>query len=188
MEGEQIRLNLPKRQAHHGTQVRDEARRSHSQSSLSQNLLLQVDRSFVPFLAPRTPAFEHAMVGDFYGRWGRNIDHFSHTSQTDPSQAQMAVWTRNDAMFHYLGGLRSSTSMVMLRITLFSYGFLFGSFLFHIGFDKGWRRCFLFFQFFNPSQSDTQQILCLLQRFAQFLVFLPKVSYFFLVCHSLSLS
>src|SRR5260370_37955330 len=58
---------------------------------------------------------------------------------------------------------------------------------FHIGFDKRWRRRFLVFQLFDPKKGNTQQFLCLLECFTQFLVFLPQLGRFFF-SHRLSLS
>ena len=81
----------------------------------------------------------------------------------------------------------SATRPIVLGLALLARLFLFGGWLLHLGFDKRrWRR-FLLFQFFDPSEGDTQQFLRLLQCFTQFLVFLPQVDRFFF-CHALSLS
>src|SRR2546421_6064743 len=76
---------LPNRQAHHRAQIGDQTGQPHSYASLSQDLLRQLHRSFVPLLALRTPAFVDPMVRDLY-RWRRwHIYHFSDAGQTDPS-------------------------------------------------------------------------------------------------------
>jgi len=118
---------------------------------------------------------------------GGNIDHFSATSQADATQAQITIRAHRQMMFDDLRGQSPATRSIVLGFALFARLFLFGGWLLHIGFDKSRRRCFLLFQFFDPSKGDTQQFLCLLQCFTQFLVFLPQLHRFFF-CHGLSLS
>jgi len=118
---------------------------------------MQIDRRFVPFLTSCAPAFENAMFGDLHQGWGGHIDHFSATSQADPTQTQITIWAYCQVMFDDVCRHASTTRPIMLALALLARRFLFGGWLLHIGFDKRrWRR-FLLFQFFDPSEGDTQQ-------------------------------
>src|SRR5258708_7969678 len=149
----------------------------------------------MPFLALSTPAFENSMVGDFYGRRGRHIDHLSHSRQTDPSQSQLAIGTGHDPMLHDLRRRATGTTMVVFGSTFLPLLLFFRFWLFHVRFDKLRRRRLLLFQFLDADQSLAQIFPHLAQLsqglvegFSQRLVFRSKVSDFFLLCHGLSLS
>src|SRR2546423_14673662 len=99
----------------------------------------------------------------------------------------MTSWTLHDPMFHDLRGHCSFPSTIILGFALLAWLFLLSSRLFHIGFDERWRRRFLFFHLFDPSQSDTKPFLRLFQCLTQFLVLFSQLGRFFF-CHDPSLS
>jgi hypothetical protein len=148
MQGAQQFADLPKRQAQARTQVRYHADQSHTNAPLPKDLCMQIDRRFVPFLTSCAPAFENAMFDDLHRGWWRNIDHFSATRQADPTQTQITIRAHRQVMFEDVCRHGSATRPIVLRLALF----LFGGWLWHIGFDKRRQRCFLLFQFFDPSK------------------------------------
>src|SRR4051794_11774357 len=99
----------------------------------------------------------------------------------------MTIWTLHDPMVHDLRGHRSFPSTIILGFALLAWLFLLRGRLFHIGFDKRWRRRLLFFQLLDPSQSDTKQFLRLFQCLTQFLVLFSQLDRFFFY-HDPSLS
>src|SRR2546421_8576596 len=99
----------------------------------------------------------------------------------------MTSWTLHDPMFHDLRGHCSFPSTIILGFALLAWLFLLSGRLFHIGFDERWRRRFLFFHLFDPSQSDTKPFLRLFQCLTQFLVLFSQLGRFFF-CHDPSLS
>src|SRR5436309_152576 len=90
-------------------------------------------------------------------------------------------------MFHDLRGHCSFPSTIILGFALLAWLVLLSGRLFHIGFDERWRRRFLFFHLFDPSQSDTKPFLRLFQCLTQFLVLFSQLGRFFF-CHDPSLS
>src|SRR5437660_7634822 len=99
----------------------------------------------------------------------------------------MTSWTLHDPMFHDLRGHCSFPSTIILGFALLAWLVLLSGRLFHIGFDERWRRRFLFFHLFDPSQSDTKPFLRLFQCLTQFLVLFSQLGRFFF-CHDPSLS
>src|SRR5947209_12558850 len=97
-------LKLAQGQTHHGAQIGDHTGKSHPNTSLSEHLLGQVHRGFMPFLAVRAPPFVDPMLGDFHHWQRRYIDDFTTTSQTDATQAGLTVWTLDEPMFDNLRG------------------------------------------------------------------------------------
>src|SRR6185437_6019303 len=159
----------------------------HSDAPLADHLIVEIHWSLMPFLAKSAPPFIHAMFGYFDTRRWWHVDHFPQASQTDASQTQVAVRTRHDPMFHDLCRHGSWTSAIVLGLAFLLWLLLFGLGLFRIGFDKRWRRRFLFFQLFNPSKGQTQELLRLFESLSQFLIFLSQLGRVFF-CHVLSLS
>src|SRR5947209_18220976 len=94
----------------------------------------------------------------------------------------MTSWTLHDPMFHDLRGHCSFPSTIILGFALLAWLVLLSGRLFHIGFDERWRRRFLFFHLFDPSQSDTKPFLRLFQCLTQFLVLFSQLGRFFF-CH-----
>src|SRR5947209_19114299 len=99
----------------------------------------------------------------------------------------MTSWTLHHPMFHDLRGHCSFPSTIILGFALLAWLFLLSGRLFHLGFDERWRRRFLFFHLFDPSQSDTKPFLRLFQCLTQFLVLFSQLGRFFF-CHDPSLS
>src|SRR2546421_6946339 len=99
----------------------------------------------------------------------------------------MTSWTLHDPMFHDLRGHCSFPSTIILGFALLAWLVLLSGRLFHLGFDERWRRRFLFFHLFDPSQSDTKPFLRLFQCLTQFLVLFSQLGRFFF-CHDPSLS
>src|SRR5881398_240713 len=99
----------------------------------------------------------------------------------------MTSWTLHDPMFHDLRGHCSFPSTIILGFALLAWLVLLSCRLFHLGFDERWRRRFLFFHLFDPSQSDTKPFLRLFQCLTQFLVLFSQLGRFFF-CHDPSLS
>src|SRR2546421_1405711 len=85
MQGEQIGLDLSNGQTHERAQGGDQTGQAHPNASLTDHLLVQVHRSFIPAVAPCTPALVDPMVRDLYG-WGRwHIDNLAAARQTQAS-------------------------------------------------------------------------------------------------------
>src|SRR5438309_919580 len=99
----------------------------------------------------------------------------------------MTSWTLHDPMFLDLRGHCSFPSTIILGFALLAWLVLWSGRLFHLGFDERWRRRFLFFHLFDPSQSDTKPFLRLFQCLTQFLVLFSQLGRFFF-CHDPSLS
>src|SRR5437588_12960946 len=99
----------------------------------------------------------------------------------------MTSWTLHHPMFHDLRGHCSFPSTIILGFALLAWLVLLSGRLFHLGFDERWRRRFLFFHLFDPSQSDTKPFLRLFQCLTQFLVLFSQLGRFFF-CHDPSLS
>src|SRR5712692_7905746 len=100
----------------------------------------------------------------------------------------MTVRAHDQPMLHSLGCLHPVSASIELGVT-FLTGFLLSHFwFFYIRLHKGWRRRFLSLQFLDACQGYSQQFLSLLQGFSQGLIFGPKLGYFFLLRHGLSLS
>jgi hypothetical protein len=188
MQREQQLADVPQRQAHARAHVRNQAAQSPPNASLPKPLALEIDWCLVPFLTPRTPAFQEAMFSDLDGDGQRQIDTFSTTSQADPALAQIPVRAQSKVMLHHVRGHGSATCASVLGLALLARFFLFGNWLLHIGFDKSWRRRFLLFPFFDPRKGDMQPFPRLLQGFTQFLVFFSPLEHFFFDGHGLSVS
>jgi hypothetical protein len=91
-------------------------------------------------------------------------------------------------LFHDVRGYPSATRLMVLSCALLARLVLFGCRLWNIGFHECWRRRFLLFQCFDPSQRHTQAFLRVPQRFTQFLIFFPQLQRFFFFCYVLSAS
>lgn len=76
-------------------------------------------------------------------------------------------------------GRPSFPRTMILGFALLARLFLWRGRLFYIGFDKRWRRRFLFFQLFDPPQSDSKPFLRLLQGLTQFLLLFSQLGRFF---------
>src|SRR5579883_1695739 len=169
VEHEQQGTPLPHRQAHDGPPERDDAGQAHPDAPLSQHVLLKVHRSLVPFLTLHAPAFEDLMMNYLDRLRLREFDHFSPPCQADPSQPQMALRARDGAMLDDLGGHRTSSSSVVLRVSLLPWLLLGSCWLLHVLFDELWWLALLL-QFLNTKQRQAQQFLHLAEFFQGLLV------------------
>jgi hypothetical protein len=188
VQGLQQVSDLPNGQTHHRTPGGDQAGQSNPNAPLAPHLHMQIHRRFVPLLTPRAPAFENPMVDHFHRRWGRHIDHLSHSCLTDASQPESTIRTGHDPMLHDLCRNGTLTPMIVPGIPFWAWLLFFRLRLFHIGFDKGRGRRLLLFPFLNAGQGMTQQLLCLQECFSQGLVFRPQLGSFFLSRHGLCVS
>src|SRR5258708_16921766 len=82
MQSEQIRLDLSNGQTHDRAQRGDQTGQAHADASLTDHLLMQVHRGFIPSLSSCTPALLDPMVRDLHGRGRRHIDDLSPPPQT----------------------------------------------------------------------------------------------------------
>src|SRR2546430_9416431 len=114
----------------------------------------------MPFLTVCTPPFVHAMLGDFHGWRGWNVNDLAAASETDPSQTQVAIGAGDNPMFHDLGGHGASTCMVVVGLALFSRLALLLLRLLLIRLDEGRRGRFLFFYFPGPRLRLLQLLFC----------------------------
>src|SRR2546430_3844817 len=117
----------------------------------------------MPFLTVCTPPFVHAMLGDFHGWRGWNVNDLAAASETDPSQTQVAIGAGDNPMFHDLGGHGAPTCMVVIGLALFSWLALLLLRLLLIRLDEGRRGRFLFFLIFGARLG----LLLLLLRLSQ---------------------
>lgn len=86
VQREQIRLDLSNGQTHHGAQRGDQTGQPHSDASLTEHLLMEIDRGLVPFVAPATPPLVDPLFPHLNWWWRGNTNDFSATCQTDASQ------------------------------------------------------------------------------------------------------
>ena len=75
VQREQVDLDLSNGQSHHRAQCGDQTGQSHSQASLTDHLLLHVQRRFIPVVALCTPPLVDPMLRHLDGwRWGHIND------------------------------------------------------------------------------------------------------------------
>src|SRR5947209_20571294 len=75
----------------------------------------------MPSLAFCAPPFINPMLSDFHCRRRGDINDFAAAGQTEPTQAQMTVRTRDNAVFDNVGGhCRSLAGMIVPCLPLFS--------------------------------------------------------------------
>src|SRR5712691_352121 len=149
VQREQVRLNLSNGQSHHRAQGGDQTGQSHSEASLTDHLLMQVQRGFMPFLTARTPALVDPMFRHLNWRRRRNIDDLSAARQTQASQTQMAGRASQQTMLHDLSGPGARSPSIMPRLTLFACLLLFLWQFLLLRFDERWWRRFQLLQFLN---------------------------------------
>jgi len=123
---------------------------------LTQHLVVEVHRGFMPFLAPCTPALVDTMFRDLDGRGRGHIDDLSAARQTQASQTQLTPGTCDQPMLHNLGWRGARSRSIVPRVTLLASLLLFLWLVLLIRLDESWRRCFQLLEFLNACLGDSQ--------------------------------
>src|SRR5258708_6260310 len=78
----------------------DQTGQSHADPSLPYQLVVEIHRSFIPVVAPCTPALVDPMFCDL-DWWRRgHIDDLSAARQTQAAQTQLTLWATDQPMLH----------------------------------------------------------------------------------------
>jgi hypothetical protein len=133
----------------------DQTGQSHAETSLTDHLVVEIHRSFIPVVAACTPALVDPMFCDL-DCWRRgDIDDLAAARQTQAAQTQLTLGAGDQPMLHNLGGHGAWPPSIMSRVTLFACLLLFLWRFLLIRFHESWRR-FQLLQFLNARLGDSQ--------------------------------